>query len=78
MDLDLGIQATARREKDRWVVEMAIPRENIGIESSVRDRIIGLGIFRVRNAGQEQREITMWGSGMIPVMCREFSLARFE
>ena len=77
-DLDLGATSVVRVEKDRWEVDVRIPRKALRLEGDLIGTISGLGLTRTRNAGLERAESSMWGPGIIPIAPQEFGWARFE
>lgn len=78
MDLSLAAEAAANVEADHWKIELRLPLSALGLAGDAAERIIGLGLIRVRNAGQKKPEITMWGRGLVPMLASDFGLAQFK
>ncbi len=78
MDLNLSFNPVVSLGPDYWKVELQVPLSAIGLTGDLAQRLIGVGLIRVRNAGRQKPEITMWGKGLVPMLPSEFGLAQFE
>ena len=78
MDLSLPAEVSREPRPDHWKIELRLPLSALGLAGDAAERIIGLGLIRVRNAGQKKPEITMWGRGLVPMLASDFGLAQFE
>jgi hypothetical protein len=77
MDKLFEAEGAARIENGAWIVELRIPRKTLGLDGDLAGRICGLEFIRVRNVNLRASEVSMWGTGYIPVIVSEFSLGRF-
>ncbi|MFB3902372.1 MAG: DUF2961 domain-containing protein [Acidobacteriota bacterium] len=73
-----GHESVVTLGSDHWKVELKLPLAEVGLAGDLSERIIGLGLIRVRNAGRGEPEVTKWGRGLVPSLPTEFGLARFE
>ena len=58
-----GIKAVARKEKDRWTVEMSIPAKDFGTLGPAKPYMWGVNVCRRRLAGGEPEEYALSPTG---------------